>query len=88
MQKAPSAGRPLDRPLEELGVASDGEQMHCDTCAQLRIFEKPACADHPRASCPDWACTGCNAAIVVAPVIMLMDRRPRVLVRRAVRRAA
>ncbi|MFI5916648.1 hypothetical protein [Dactylosporangium sp. NPDC051541] len=57
-------------------------ELHCDTCGQVRIFEKPTCADHPRANCPDWACTACAAAIVVAPVIMLMDRRPRVLLRR------
>ncbi|MFB9183382.1 hypothetical protein ACFFX1_35090 [Dactylosporangium sucinum] len=58
-------------------------ELHCDTCARLRVFEKPACTDHPRSSCPDWACTACGAAIVVAPVILLMDRRPRVLLRRA-----
>ncbi|GAA3271033.1 MULTISPECIES: hypothetical protein [Dactylosporangium] len=57
-------------------------ELHCEACGQVRAFEKPACADHPRASCPDWACTSCDAAIVVAPVIMLMDRRPRVLLRR------
>ncbi|GGM66352.1 hypothetical protein GCM10007977_080000 [Dactylosporangium sucinum] len=60
-----------------------GMELHCDTCARLRVFEKPACTDHPRSSCPDWACTACGAAIVVAPVILLMDRRPRVLLRRA-----
>ncbi|WP_238019366.1 hypothetical protein KZZ52_51150 [Dactylosporangium sp. AC04546] len=58
-------------------------ELHCDTCAGPRIFEKPACTDHPRSSCPDWACASCGAAIVVAPVILLMDRRSRVLLRRA-----
>ncbi|WP_433079253.1 hypothetical protein ACQP1P_39655 [Dactylosporangium sp. CA-052675] len=58
-------------------------ELHCDTCGQVRIFEKPVCADHPRSSCPDWACTACDGAIVVAPVILLMDRRPRVLLRKA-----
>ncbi|WP_432829594.1 hypothetical protein [Dactylosporangium sp. CA-092794] len=57
-------------------------ELHCDTCGQVRIFEQPVCVDHPRAVCPDWACTACGAAIVVAPVILLMDRRPRVLLRR------
>lgn len=63
-------------------------ELHCDTCARVRIFERPICTDHPRSNCPDWACTACGAAIVVAPVILLMDRRPRVLLRRAGRRAA
>ncbi|GAA4251101.1 hypothetical protein [Dactylosporangium darangshiense] len=63
-------------------------ELRCDTCDRVRIFERPACADHPRSSCPDRACTACGAAIVVAPVILLMDRRPRVLLRRAARRAA
>jgi hypothetical protein len=58
-------------------------ELHCDTCARQRIFEQPACTDHPRASCPDRACTACGAAIVVAPVILLMDRRSRVFVRRS-----
>ena len=50
----------------------DGMELHCDTCARQRIFEQPACTDHPRETCPDRACTGCGAAIVVAPVILLM----------------
>jgi hypothetical protein len=58
-------------------------ELRCDTCAQVRIFEKPACTDHPRAACPDWACTACGAAIVIAPVILLLDRRARVTLRRA-----
>ena len=57
-------------------------ELHCDTCARQRIFERPACADHPRETCPDRASTGCGAAIVVAPVILLMDRRSRVLLGR------
>ncbi len=58
-------------------------ELHCDTCARQRIFEQPACTDHSREICPDRACTACGAAIVVAPVILLMDRRSRVFVRRA-----
>lgn len=57
-------------------------ELHCDTCARQRIFESPAGTDHPRETCPDRACTGCGAAIVVAPVILLMDRRSRVLLGR------
>ena len=57
-------------------------ELHCDTCKRVRIFERPLCAEHPRSTCPDRACTGCGAAIVVAPVILLMDRRPRVLLHR------
>ncbi|GAA3222836.1 hypothetical protein GCM10010532_053800 [Dactylosporangium siamense] len=64
-----------------------GMELHCDTCARQRIFERPACTDHPRATCPDRACTACGAAIVVAPVILLMDRRSRVILRQG-RKAA
>lgn len=47
------------------------------------------CTDHPAADCPDRAaCTERGAVTAVAPVILLMDRRPRVLLRRAARRAA
>ena len=52
-----------------------GMELHCDTCARVRTFERPGGTDR--------VCTACGAAIVVAPVIMLMDRRPRVLLRRA-----
>lgn len=58
-----------------------GMELHCDTCARQRIFEQPACAEHPRATCPDRACTACGTAITVAPAILLMDRRARVFVR-------
>ncbi|WP_432977523.1 hypothetical protein [Dactylosporangium sp. CA-233914] len=58
-------------------------ELHCDTCGRTRTFQRPPCTDHPRATCPDRACTACGSAIVVAPVILLMDRRPRVLLHRA-----
>ncbi|MER7005683.1 hypothetical protein ABT297_21920 [Dactylosporangium sp. NPDC000555] len=58
-------------------------ELHCDTCARVRTFEPPVRADDLRASCPERACTACGATIVIAPVILLMDRRPRVLLRRA-----
>ncbi|GIG50976.1 hypothetical protein Dsi01nite_090170 [Dactylosporangium siamense] len=69
------------------GGTVTGMELHCDTCARQRIFERPACTDHPRATCPDRACTACGAAIVVAPVILLMDRRSRVILRQG-RKAA
>jgi hypothetical protein len=59
-------------------------ELHCDTCAQLRIFEQPRSTDHPRTSGgPDWACTACDTTIAVAPVIFLMDRKARVLLTKA-----
>ncbi|MET7421048.1 hypothetical protein [Dactylosporangium sp. NPDC005555] len=65
-----------------------GMELHCDTCARQRNFERPARSDHPRATCPDRACTACGAAIVVAPVILLMDRRSRVTLQQGRRKAA
>ncbi|GAA2328025.1 hypothetical protein [Dactylosporangium salmoneum] len=63
-------------------------QLHCDTCGRVRTFERPPRPAHPAANRPDLACTGCGTAVAVAPVILLMDRRPRVLLRRPSRRAA
>ena len=58
-------------------------ELHCDVCAKLSPFEQPPCADdHPRAECPDWACTRCGSALYLAPVFMLVDRIAPVVLRR------
>jgi hypothetical protein len=63
------------------GGTVTGMELHCDTCARQRIFERPAGTDHHRGSHPDRACPACGATILVTPVILLMDRRSRVLLR-------
>ncbi|MEV8515562.1 hypothetical protein [Dactylosporangium sp. NPDC051484] len=63
-------------------------ELLCDTCARVRTLDPPVRADQPRASRPDRACPACGAEIAIAAVILLMDRRPRVLLRRTARRAA
>ncbi|MEV6929218.1 hypothetical protein AB0M46_32665 [Dactylosporangium sp. NPDC051485] len=63
-------------------------ELHCDTCGQVRTFERPPCPDHSPANRADRACTGCGTVVAIAPVILLMDRRPRVLLRRPSHRAA
>lgn len=43
-------------------------ERHCSGCGGERPFEQPPCADgHGEYGelCPEWACTGCGAAIVI-----------------------
>jgi hypothetical protein len=54
-------------------------KLHCDICATVRSFEQPACTETHGTDCPEWACTTCGAAILQATPIMLVDRRPRVI---------
>ena len=56
-------------------------KLHCDVCAEMRSFEQPACVERHDGDCPEWACTACGAAILLAPPIMLVDRRTRVVMR-------
>ena len=58
-------------------------ELLCDACAGTRTHEQPPCAEGHGGLCPDWICTGCNTAVFIAPVIMLVDRRTPVVVRRA-----
>jgi hypothetical protein len=64
------------------GGGMTGMELHCDTCARQWISERPAGADRPPATRSDRACAACGAAIGIAPVILLMDRRSRVILRR------
>jgi hypothetical protein len=60
-------------------------ELHCDVCARLRVFSQPACVEDHGGDCPDWACTGCGAALMIAPLILLVDRSTPVELRRRVR---
>jgi hypothetical protein len=57
-------------------------KLRCDVCVRVRAFERPPCGDDHGADCPEWACTGCGAAVLIAPIVMLVDRRPPVMLRR------
>lgn len=40
----------------------------CPECGQNQPFEQPHetdCPDAPDGQCPEWACTGCGAALIV-----------------------
>jgi hypothetical protein len=65
----------------------DSQELHCATCAAVAAFER--CADD-RDDCPEWACTRCGEAIVLAPltVVAVGSRRSSQVVPRQRRRAA
>jgi hypothetical protein len=65
----------------------DSQELYCATCAALAAFER--CADG-HDDCPEWACTRCGEAIVLAPltVVAAGPRRSRQMVPRQRRRAA
>jgi hypothetical protein len=44
------------------------EVRWCADCSAERPFEVPPCDDGHGADCPDLACTGCGAALVVGVV--------------------
>jgi hypothetical protein len=58
-------------------------KLHCDVCTGIRVFEQPACVESHDGECPDWACTKCGSAIFLAPPIMLLDRRPAIVLHRS-----
>lgn len=40
---------------------------YCRDCGQDRLFDQPhedSCPDVPDGACPEWACTGCGAALI------------------------
>ncbi|OON28842.1 MULTISPECIES: hypothetical protein [Micromonospora] len=41
-------------------------ELYCDTCEGVRPFEAPPCADGHGPDCPELACTGCGAALLIA----------------------
>ncbi|WP_036372631.1 hypothetical protein [Micromonospora sp. ATCC 39149] len=54
-------------------------ELYCDTCEGVRPFEVPPCADGHGTACPELACTGCGAAMLIAtftfPATQLTARR-------------
>jgi len=51
-------------------------QLLCDLCQVIVRFEQPPCREAHGDHCPEWACTRCGDAILLAPVTELMRRRP------------
>lgn len=53
-------------------------ELYCDTCAAVVPFEQPRCLDGHDDGCPEWLCTACGDAILVAPptVVTASRRRP------------
>ncbi len=51
--------------------------LPCATCAGIREFEQPPCADQHEPACPEWACTSCGTAVLVEPLRLLVPH-PRV----------
>ncbi|CCH20342.1 hypothetical protein [Micromonospora lupini] len=56
-------------------------ELYCDVCEGVAAFEAPPCVDGHGSDCPELACTGCGAAVVIATyavgVTRLADRRRR-----------
>ncbi|MGE5131977.1 MAG: hypothetical protein ACM32E_03595 [Gemmatimonadota bacterium] len=47
---------------------------HCGECGGQRLFEQHhgqpgECPDVPDGDCPEWACTGCGAALLAGFVL-------------------
>ena len=43
---------------------------HCHDCGTDQMFDQPHdtdCPDAPDGDCPEWACTGCGAALLAGP---------------------
>ncbi|KWV29411.1 hypothetical protein [Micromonospora rifamycinica] len=56
-------------------------EFYCDTCESVQLFEVPPCPDGHGTDCPELACTGCGAAVLIATFAFqptrLADRRRR-----------
>lgn len=52
----------------------------CAVCSQDRLFEQPHptdCPDAPDGECPEWACTECGTALIMATAsVPVASRRP------------
>jgi hypothetical protein len=59
----------------------------CRECGEDRLFDQPhdagQCFDEGQGDCPEWACTGCGAALImgfpglIAGQISAAGQRPR-----------
>ncbi|GAB3085646.1 hypothetical protein [Micromonospora schwarzwaldensis] len=52
-------------------------ELYCDTCEGVVLFEAPLCGDGHGADCPELACTGCGAAVLIASFASPAPRRAR-----------
>jgi DNA-directed RNA polymerase subunit RPC12/RpoP len=55
-------------------VPVDSQEMYCATCAAEAPFEP--CSDD-RDDCPEWACTRCGEAILLAPLTLVAAGQQR-----------
>ena len=54
----------------------DSRLWPCPTCADLRAFVQPPCADghsDDGGECPEWACAGCGTAFVIGDAATVAD---------------
>jgi len=51
-------------------------EMFCATCQAEVAFDAPPCPDGHDDDCPELLCTGCGAAIFLAPVVFRAWLRP------------
>jgi hypothetical protein len=67
-------------------VPVDSQELYCATCATVAPFERQCQDGHD--DCPEWACTRCGEAILLAPLTLVaVNARPDRVVPRQ-RRAA
>jgi hypothetical protein len=63
-------------------------EMYCVTCDTDVLFEVPPCLDEHDDDCPELVCTGCGAAVLMAPVVVWFSRPRGASVAPQQRRAA
>ncbi len=51
-------------------------EIYCATCQAEALFEVPPCQDDHE-DCPELLCSGCGAAILIAPLTVRVWWRPR-----------
>ena len=52
-------------------------EMYCATCRAEATFQVPPCQDQHDDDCPELLCSGCGAAILIAPLDVRVWWRPR-----------
>jgi len=49
-------------------------ELTCTSCRTVRPFTQPPCVDRHGPECPEWACTDCGAALLIAPPSVPLPR--------------